>query len=248
MARATVRNYRPEDREAVRRICFETGMMGDSIDAQYRDVESFADMLTSYYTDAEPESAYVAELDGKVVGYMLSCFDTRRTWKPGNIALRHLFTRATFFRPGTAWFYWRGVLDMVLDFFLAPRRPAIDLKQFPSHTHNNLLPSGRGGGVGREFFFRVFDRLKTMGSRGLHGEVWSRNVNMIQFLQALGYRCVGEPYPNPGLRYPDGSRVYMQMVVRDLADWVPGCWQRPVDEQRSGTHERVVPVRKSPAA
>ena len=246
MARAIVREFRPEDREAVRRICFETGLMGDSIAAQYSDLESFADMLTSYYTDAEPESALVAELDGKVVGYMLSCRDQKTVWKPGNIAFRHIVTRGTLFRRGTALFHWRGILDMVRDVF-ARHRPRFDLAKYPSHTHNNLLPVGRGGGVGREFFWRVFDRLKLIGSRGLHGEVWSRNVNMIQFLESLGYQQVGEPYPSPGLRYPDGGRVYIQLLVRDLGTWVVGSWQK-AEQRESGTRKRVAVVEKSPAA
>lgn len=262
MVRAIVREFRPEDREAVRRICFETGMMGDSIDGQYRDLESFADMLTSYYTDAEPESALVAELDGKVVGYMLSCRDTKKAWKPGDIAIKHLLLRGTLFRRGTAAFYWRGFVDMVRDLF-APSRPRFDMEQYPSHTHNNLLPEGRGGGVGREFFYRVFDRLKLMGSRGLHGEVWARNENMVQFLEALGYKRMGEPYLSPGLRYPNGERVRMQLVVKDLSDWVPGSWKKSAHEtaqsksrdvERSGQQdlkavlEKLRADTKSPAA
>ena len=40
-------------------------------------------MFTSYYTDAEPQSALVAELDGEVAGYLLGCVDSRRAWNPG---------------------------------------------------------------------------------------------------------------------------------------------------------------------
>jgi GNAT superfamily N-acetyltransferase len=176
------------------------------------------------------------------VGYMLSCRDARRVWNPGLIALRHMLTRGTFLRPGTALFYWRGVLDALRDLFARSRRPEFDLGHFPSHTHNNLLPEGRGGGVGREFFYRVFDQLKASGSGGLHGEVWARNVNMIGFLESLGYQRVGEPYPAPGLRHADGSRVYIQLLLRDLTDWVPGSWRKPAQTpQGSGPP-------KSPAA
>ena len=50
----------PADREAIRRICFETGYMGESIEWIWRDRESFADLITRYYTDREPESIFVA--------------------------------------------------------------------------------------------------------------------------------------------------------------------------------------------
>ena len=232
MAKAFVREYRPEDRDAVRRICFETGLMGDTIAPQYSDLESFADMLTAYYTDAESEGAWVAEADGKVVGYMLSCLDTKKAWDPGVIALKHGILRGLLFRPGTAWFYWRGVRDLFVDafrfFFMgAAARPRFDRARYPSHTHNNLLPEGRSGGLSKEFFYRTFDRVKRGGSRGLHGEVWAANENMLRYLEKLGYRREGKPYRSPGLRNPDGSRVSMQLVLRDLDDWQPGQWPPP---------------------
>jgi GNAT superfamily N-acetyltransferase len=198
--------------------------MGDPIAAQYSDFESFADMLTSYYTDAEPEGAWVAEADGKVVGYMLSCLDSKKAWNPGNIALRHMLLRGLWFRLGTAVFYVRGVYDLLCDLF-KPKRPHFDERRFPSHTHNNLLPAGRGGGVSKEFFYRVFDRVKQAGSRGLYGEVWSENKTMLKFIAGMGYKLVGEPYLSPGLRYPNGDRVRMQLVTRDLDEWVPGSWR-----------------------
>ena len=58
-----VRGYRPEDRPAVRRICHVTGYMGDPADWYWADEDSFADTWTGYYTDKEPESCGVVELD-----------------------------------------------------------------------------------------------------------------------------------------------------------------------------------------
>ena len=81
-----IRPYESRDREAVRRVCFETGYMGDPIAWQWRDAESFADLFTSYYTDHEPESATVVEIDGRVVGYLLGCRDTRHAGQPGGAA------------------------------------------------------------------------------------------------------------------------------------------------------------------
>jgi ribosomal protein S18 acetylase RimI-like enzyme len=70
-ARYKVRPYRPEDRDAVRAICADTGFLGKPIDPAFEDRELFADYLTSYYTDAEPESTLVCELEGEVKGYLM---------------------------------------------------------------------------------------------------------------------------------------------------------------------------------
>ena len=44
---------------------------GRPIDPVFQDRELFADYLTSYYTDIEPESCFVLEQNGRVVGYLL---------------------------------------------------------------------------------------------------------------------------------------------------------------------------------
>jgi hypothetical protein len=225
MGKTIVRDYRPEDRAAVRRICFQTGLMGEPIADQYSDEESFADMMSSYYTDMEPQNASVAELDGKVVGYIFSCLDASKVWNPGTIAFRHALLRGTAFRPGTAGFYWRGLWDMMAD-IAKPRRPKFDLTRYPSHTHNNLLPEGRGAAVSKEFFFTVFDKLRLAGSPGLHGEALAENQPMIEFATKLGYESVGHPYPIPGMRLKNGGRVWVRQAVRDLTNWVPGAWKQ----------------------
>src|ERR1700720_3673516 len=66
-----IRGYRRSDREAVRKLCCDTGFLGDPIDPVFQDRELFADFLTSYYTDHEPESSFVLEIDGEIRGYLL---------------------------------------------------------------------------------------------------------------------------------------------------------------------------------
>src|ERR1017187_5798231 len=67
----TIRSYRASDREAVRRLCCQTGFLGEPIDPVYEDHELFADFLTTYYTDKEPESSFVLEINGEICGYLL---------------------------------------------------------------------------------------------------------------------------------------------------------------------------------
>jgi hypothetical protein len=67
----TIRGYRASDRAAVRQLCCLTGFLGSPIDPVYEDRELFADFLTTYYTDHEPESSFVLEIDGELKGYLL---------------------------------------------------------------------------------------------------------------------------------------------------------------------------------
>jgi hypothetical protein len=221
--RAQIRDYRPGDRAAVRRIFFDTALLGDSIEPQYSDFESYADMFTSYYTDAEPENAFVAEIDGKVVGYVLGCLDSRKAYNPLLIGLAHGIRRGLCFRPGTARFYFRALWDMVVD-IPSPGRPDFDFNRFPSHAHCNIAAGSRGGGLGEELVYHLFDRLRTKGSPGLHGEGFT-NTLAGKTTSRHGYTCSGAPYPAPGIRGPQGERMMIQLMLRDLSTWEPGAWR-----------------------
>lgn len=221
-----VRAYRPEDRPAVRRICFDTGLMGDTIAPQYADLESFADMFTAYYTDHEPQNVCVAEKDGRVVGYMMAALDTRKAYGPMRYALKHCLTRGVCFRPGTAGFYFRSFVDTLVDLGSKKKKPKIDLDRYPSHNHINLLPEARGGGVAVELFFSVIDRLVEQGSCGIHAGTLADNKVVAEWIiRKVGGHMLGEPYPIPGLRGPGGKRLEVQDFVLDLSAWVPGAWR-----------------------
>ena len=73
-----VRPYRPTDREAIRWICCETADRGDPIEPLFPYRAVAADLLTRYYTDEEPEATWVAESEGRIVGYLTGALQSRR--------------------------------------------------------------------------------------------------------------------------------------------------------------------------
>ena len=98
-----VRPYRPEDRSAIRRICADTGFLGNPIDPVFEDRELFSDFLTAPYTDAEPENCFVLEgANGAVKGFLTASADAG---KRRQYLLRHFsgwLVRAAF---GFFWGY-----------------------------------------------------------------------------------------------------------------------------------------------
>ena len=214
-----VRPYERDDRFAVRDVCFRTGYMGEPVDWQWRDQPSFADMFTGYYTDREPESAFVVEVDGRVAGYLLGCVDSSRAWSPGRVAARNIVRRGIVLRPGTARVVWRTLGDAVRD--LALRRVKLrDLEfedpRWPAHLHIDLLPEARGGGAGRRLVHAWLDRLRELGVPGCHLQTMSENANAIAFFGAVGFRRLGRPVLIPGLRTRLGYRLHEQVMVIDL--------------------------------
>src|SRR5215472_651362 len=67
------RPYRSSDLQAVRRICADTGFLGQPIDPVFEDRELFADYLTAYHTRFEPDALLVCEVQGAVRGYLMGC-------------------------------------------------------------------------------------------------------------------------------------------------------------------------------
>jgi len=181
----------------------------------WRDVESFADLFSGYYTDAEPESALVAELDGVVAGYLLGCVDSRHAWNPAAIFGRHFVRRGIGFRPGTAGVVWRSFGDVVVD-GLHRRLPPVSVHddQWPAHLHIDLLPSIRGRGVGAALLRAWLGRLQAAGIPGCYVETLGENRRALAFFGAMGFRRRGRPTSAPGLRSPAGERHTIQLMVQ----------------------------------
>lgn len=66
-----IRPYKTGDRSDIRRICCDTGFLGNPVETIFNDREIFADLFTAPYLDREPHWAWVAENNGKIVGYLL---------------------------------------------------------------------------------------------------------------------------------------------------------------------------------
>jgi len=218
-APATIRPYRAGDRDQVRHICFATGFMGDPVDWQWRDEASFADMFSSYYTDVEPESASVVELDGRVAGYLLGCLDGQRAFDPAAVALRHVLRRGIAFRPGTAGIVWRTAWDGVGDLARGRvRRDDLDFRdaRWPAHLHIDLLPEARGGGAGRRLVTGWLEHLRERSVPGCHLTTFAENAGALAFFRSTGFRLHGDPVLVPGLRTRAGARMHSQVLVIDL--------------------------------
>jgi RimJ/RimL family protein N-acetyltransferase len=214
-----IRPYEARDRAAVRRVCFVTGYMGEPVAWQWRDAESFADIFSGYYTDREPASALVVEIDGEVSGYLLGCVDTTKVWDVGRVAARHIVRRGIALRPGTAGVVWRTVLDAGRD--LRSGRVTREQLEFsdprwPAHLHIDLLQRARGKGAGRILVTTWLDSLRALGVPGCHLQTMAENTGALAFFEALGFIRHGEPVLTPGLRARDGGRLHVQAMTLDL--------------------------------
>jgi hypothetical protein len=209
-----IRRYRPEDRAGVRQVCVETAFLGASILPQYSDVESFADMFTGYYTDHEPESAWVVTDGERVLGYLLGCMDSRNSPAPEWVVFKHIMRRWLWLRPGTAGFCFRCLFDVLRD--LGPTRPPVDYVKWPAHSHLDLLPEARKGPTALRLFRLWLDAARERGAVGMWGASIVENEPATVFHRATGFHPAGEPFPATGMRTPAGTRMHAQIWVRAL--------------------------------
>lgn len=215
MSALRIRPYRAEDRAAVRHICHATGFMGEPADWYWRDAESFAEVWSGYYTDREPESAFVVEdAEGRVVGYLLGCVDTRRAPDPARRTAQLALVRGLLARPGTAGFLWRALGDVLTGSASSSSTPVPE--RYPAHLHIDLLPEARGRGAGRALVACWLERLRGLGAPGCHLGTLAENRGAVAFFERMGFRRHGAPCRVPGLRSRAGARLHAQTMVREL--------------------------------
>lgn len=87
-----IRQYRPEDRAAVGRICVLTGDSGKDATGQFVTDELLPYLYAYPYVEYAPELAFVIEAeDGQVVGYIIGVTDVNQMaqWAAGDWAERY---------------------------------------------------------------------------------------------------------------------------------------------------------------
>ena len=190
-----IRRFEPRDRAAIREIACDTADRGAPIERIFPDREVAADLLTAYYTDDEPDAAWVAVLGERVVGYVIGCVETRRSQRLN--ALRII--------PRTV---WRGILRGVLTrqetwqlahiawrtFWRGGYARQISLTAYPAHLHVNLREGFRGQGLAQQMVERFLEQLREARVLGLHVSVRGDNDAACRLFQRLGFTELGR-YP-----------------------------------------------------
>jgi len=208
----TIRSYRPGDRSAVRRLCCETGFLGKPIDPVYEDAELFADFLTTYYTDHEPESCFVLEMSGELHGYLLGCRKSLRNQLYSLYQNVCLFLRALLryrrynqrSRRFIRWILMYGWREVPA----APRRTP--------HFHINLLADARSYSSTRALINAYLNYLYRCGEKHVYGQIVTFDSRRGEkMFERYGFKVVNraeitkfKPF------YPES--VYLSTVIKKL--------------------------------
>lgn len=174
-----IRAYQPKDREAVREIC--AGVAHEQPDPLFYEDGWLAPLLlTDYYVDNHPDCCVVAEVDGRVVGYVVGCSDTaaylralkKRIMPRMAVRIVRNVLTLRYRRKATYQAIWWHLVA-----FLFPKRfetlPAPP-PGYPAHSHFNVESGFRRHGIGHEISIAFNCRLLALGVTGRHGVLVER--------------------------------------------------------------------------
>ncbi len=215
-----VRPFEEKDRESIRAICRKTGQKGNSTWIFFEDEEIIPIIYADYYMDYEPEFCFVAEMDGRVVGYLVSSLKPRRRLRVlltriyPRVCLRILWKIITLqYRQNqtyqTLWWIisrsWRESLSIPID-------------KYPGHTHYNIEAAYRGQGLGEKLAFVSRRNIKKSGIRGFHlvirEEEGDDSLSTL-VCRKLGYEILAVKRQTVWDKMT-GKKWYAKLLVRDF--------------------------------
>ncbi len=207
-----IRSYRSSDREAVRRLCCQTGFLGQPIDPVYEDRELFADFLTTYYTDHEPESSFVIEKDGELYGYLLGSRKPLLNQLYSFYQNVCLFLRALLRYPRYNEHSRRFIIWLLKNGWrevpAAPRRTP--------HFHINLLPEARKMSTTRAVLSAYFSYLHRSGEKQVFGQIVTfESRRGERMFERYGFRVMNRAEITKWRAYYPES-VYLTTVIKNL--------------------------------
>ncbi len=208
----TIRSYRKTDREAVRRLCCDTGFLGTPIDPVYEDRQLFADFLTTYYTDWEPESSFVIEIDGEIRGYLLGSRKPLRNqlysfWQNVSLFLKAL-TRYFRYNGASRRFVLWILVNGWREVPAAPRRVP--------HFHINLLPDARKMSTTRALISAYLSYLYRCGEKRVYGQIVTfESRRGEQVFERYGFKVLNRAEITKYKAFYPQS-VYLSTVIKNL--------------------------------
>ena len=139
-----VRTFAEADCSALREL-FPRAGAGSPSGSLWGHPESEAAVYLDPYMDLEPDSLFVAVVDGALVGYLAGCLDGARFPREDERIAQAIRRHRLLLRPRTVAFFARGLVDVARAAFRHESIAGdfVDAR-WPAHLHINVAPPARG--------------------------------------------------------------------------------------------------------
>lgn len=215
-----IRKYQPQDRKAVINICWKTGYMGEEAEGHFDDPYLFGLLFCVYYLDYEPENCFVAEDEnnGKIVGYILSSFDSKKQeehYRKRMIPkiLRRAFLYTIWRHPKTLRTLWHFKNS---EESLSPLPNEKEFNSsYPAHLHIDILKEYQRQGIGTQLIQTLESHLHSHNIKGVHIGTGDKNFKAVPFYYKMGYSLIYESPPGNGM-WPDAKEVKSLIFTKKI--------------------------------
>jgi GNAT superfamily N-acetyltransferase len=164
-----IRKFEEKDRSGVRSISHDTAFMGQPATLFFEGRETICDALNLYFTDYEPESCFVAEVNSALAGYLIGA--------KSKAAAEKVFQDKIIFP-----LFWRALRSGVFinkknivflfnclkAFFKGSLATPDFTKEYPATFHINIKQEFRGKHIGSALIKAYLDYLKEEMVPGVH--------------------------------------------------------------------------------
>ncbi|GAB11557.1 hypothetical protein GOARA_078_00060 [Gordonia araii NBRC 100433] len=215
MSSPSVRPYTPDDRTELLTLAERAGE-GSPTESLWGHTPSELDIYLNPYLDDEPESVFVAELDGALVGYLVGSLGTGRVASEDERMTAAIKRHRLFTKSGPRRFFLRASLDAAAN--AVRRKPSagdLDDSRWPAHLHINVERRARGTGAAGELIEAFAQHAREARCPGIYLQTLVENERAARFFARHGFEPYGETPKVPGLRY-QGKPVHQLTMVRTL--------------------------------
>lgn len=207
---SAIRPAEASDLEALAQVAYQTGFFGNSAAVYFPSLPLFGDLWIKPYLNGIGACNFVAELEGRIVGYIIGAPNVRAYQRYFLLAAPDILWKILTRRyPG----FLKSVGYLLRAAFYRSRQAP--LAQYPAHLHINLLPQARGLGFGRKLLEAHLDCLRAKGIPGVQLSATGENGAALGLYQKLGFKVYAEwesPLWKPWL----GREVTHLIMVKDL--------------------------------
>lgn len=206
-----IRKFEAKDRQALRSITYDNAFMGEPAAIFFDGEKILSDALTLYFTDYEPESCFVAQVNAEVVGCLLGAKNKIASQelisrKIGPALLREALLSGVFLRKKNIIFLFSCLSGMLRGEFKMP-----DFNpEYPATLHINIRKEFRGLGIGSGLIAAYLRYLKDEGVVGVHLATMSEGA--ARFFAKQGFQLLHE-----------GRRSYFRHILhKDILLYIYG--------------------------
>lgn len=215
-SRVSIIIFKSGDKHRVREIAWNTAFQGTMPQRTKIDKNLLADLLTLYYTKLEPESILVADLNGRVVGYIMGSIKPRRFRKKiVQLFLSTILTKIIFGRYKKIQRTLPLLLFIVFGLMKGERDPKTE-DEYPAHLHINIEGEYQRSGLGSQLMSAWLQYLGKKRVNGIHLSTISPNKKAISFFEKWGFKLFCR-YKSTFWSFVSGKPIYVEIFVKKLS-------------------------------